>query len=67
MIGVTSMDLSKAFDSLPHKLTLAKLKAYNVGKSRLNWLQNYLELRKQRVQVNDTTSDWRYTMLGAPQ
>lgn len=67
MIGVTSMDLSKAFDSLPHKLTLAKLKAYNLGKTRLNWLQNYLELRKQRVQVNDTTSDWRYTMLGVPQ
>ena len=36
------MDLPKAYDHLPHDLLIAKLEAYDIGKSGLNLLLNYL-------------------------
>jgi hypothetical protein len=43
------MDLSKAFDCLPHNLLLLKLEAYGLTKQSLNLLKNYLKEREQRV------------------
>ena len=31
------MDLSKAYDSLPHDLLVAKFEAYDIDKNGLNW------------------------------
>ena len=39
------MDLSKAFDCLPHNLLLAKLKAYGLTDHSINLLRNYLSNR----------------------
>jgi hypothetical protein len=50
------MDLSKAFDCLPHNLLLLKLEAYGLTKQSLNLLKNYLEEREQRVKVGGTYS-----------
>ena len=50
-IAAISMDLSKAFDCLPHNLLLLKLEAYGLTKQSLNLLKNYLEEREQRVKV----------------
>ena len=36
------MDLSKAYDCLPHDLLIAKFEAYDIGKSGLNLLLNCL-------------------------
>jgi hypothetical protein len=36
------MDLSKAFDCLPHKLLINKLDAYGVSESALKLIKNYL-------------------------
>ena len=40
------MDLSKAYDYLPHDLLVAKLEAYGAGKAALNLISDYLSHRK---------------------
>jgi hypothetical protein len=63
------MDLSKAFDCLPHKLLLLKLEAYHYGmsKSALQLIENYLTNRKQCVKVGyvgTTLSNWQNIYKG---
>ena len=50
-IGTILMDLSKAFDCLPHDLLLAKLEAYGFTLDSLKLLRNYLTNRFQRVKI----------------
>ena len=45
------MDLSKAFDCLPHELLLLKLKAYGLSTAAQEMLSSYLSQRKQCVKV----------------
>ena len=62
------MDLSKAFDMIPHGLLLTKLKAYGVNSRRCMLLKDYLHGRMQRVKVlGDTSSDWQEVRRGVPQ
>ena len=50
--GAILMDLSKAFDTIKHKLLLPKLHAYGFSMNSLLILSNYLFNRKQRVKIN---------------
>ena len=52
------MDLSKAYECLPHDLLVAKLEAYGVGKAALNLISNYLSHPKQRTRIGSSYSDW---------
>ena len=67
IVAVISMDLSKAFDTIPHGLLLAKLKAYGVNSRSCMLLKDYLHGRMQRVKVGDATSDWQEVRRGVPQ
>ena len=58
------MDLSKAFDCLPHNLFLLNLEAYGLTKQSLNLLKHYLEEREQRVKVRGTYSEWSQLLKG---
>ena len=46
------MDLSRAFDCVPHDLFLAKLAAYDVDEGFLCYIYSYLINRKQCVRIN---------------
>ena len=61
------MDLSKAFDSIPHALLLAKLKAYGLSETSIVLLRSYLSTRIQCVKIGDTFSEWELVRRGVPQ
>ena len=66
-IGSILMDLSKAFDSLPHNLLIAKFAAYGFSYSSLKLLQSYQSSRYQRTKIGSTFSEWLKIILGVPQ
>ena len=55
-LGGVLMDLSKAFDCVPHDLLLAKLAAYGVDENLLCYIYSFLLNRKQCVRINNTNS-----------
>ena len=61
------MDLSKAFDCLPHELLIAKLEAYGFDENTLSSLYSYLKNRKQAVKINGIISDFLFIISGVPQ
>ena len=52
LFGPFLINLSKAFDSLPHDILIAKLNAYGFDKSSLQIMQSYETNRQQRTKVN---------------
>jgi len=61
------MDLSKAFDCLPHDLLLLKLKSYGLSNSALSLMESYLKNRKQCVKIGPFSSNWQIRIKGIPQ
>ena len=66
-VGLLLLDLSKAFDCLPHKLLLCKLHAYGVSRDACDLLCCYLTNRTQRVKISTVKSDWARLIKGVPQ
>ena len=66
-VGTILMDLSKAYDCLSHDLLIAKLEAYGLDVGSLNFLLDYLSLRKHRTKVGSSFSKWSEICRGIPQ
>ena len=66
-VGTILMDLSKAYDCIPHDLLMAKLEAYGLDKISLNILFDYLNNRKQRTKIGCSFSSWCDIITGIPQ
>ena len=61
------IDLSKAFDTVDHKILICKVKNYCVRGVTLKWFESYLDNRKQFIAYyNNNTSLERFT-CGMPQ
>ena len=61
------LDISKAFDTVPHVWLLSKLKAYSIEGHLLKWITNYLTGRKQYVNLNECKSNWAFVRSSVPQ
>ena len=66
-VGVVLMDLSKAFDCVPHGLLLTKLKYYGLTDQACLLLKSYISDRKQRVKIGISRSAWGPVDHGVPQ
>ena len=66
-IAAVLMDLSKAFDCLPHEILLDKLSAYGVLPHSVTLLKSYLTNRKQQIKINNVLSSWADIHKGVPQ
>ena len=53
---VVYFDFSMAFDTVPHKRLIHKLRAYGIGRKLLEWLQSFLSDREQSVVINSVFS-----------
>ena len=62
-----AMDLSRAFDCMPHGLLIAKLHAYGFSHTACSFLVSYLVNRRQRVRSMGTYSTWQTINRGVPQ
>ena len=61
------LDLSKAFDTINHKILIRKLDHYGVRGVAKKWLENYLSSRKQLVKYNRVKSEEMTITTGVPQ
>ena len=61
------MDFQKAFDKVPHKRMISKLKSYGIEDPILSWIENYLADRKQKVIIHGKSSEWKDVTSGIPQ
>ena len=67
IVGTILMDLSKAYDCLPHDLLIAKLKAYGFDLNSLCLMYSYLDGRHQRVKIGSHRSTAKRIKIGVPQ
>ena len=65
--GALLMDLSKCFDSIPHGLLIAKMKAYGLSNESCEFMASYLSGRFQRVKLSNSRSEWVPVKKGVPQ
>ena len=65
-VAALLIDLSKAFDCLPHDLIIAKRNAYGFSLSAARLMQSYLSSRKQKTKINTAYSSWEEILFGVP-
>ena len=61
------LDFAKAFDKVPHKRLLMKLKYYGITGPIYNWIRAFLSNRTQRVVIDGIASDLSQVTSGVPQ
>ena len=66
-VDVVYTDFSKAFDSVPHKRLINKMKSLGIDGNTLGWVKAFLSNRRQRVKVEGKLSDWIQVISGIPQ
>ena len=66
-VDIIYLDFEKAFDKVPHKRLIAKLKSHGINGDICTWVEDWLSNRKQRVVVNGKESPWSSVCSGVPQ
>jgi hypothetical protein len=58
-VDLVYLDILKAFNMVPHRRLLHKLKGYGEKDDLLKWFESFLIGIKQRVVLGTTISDWK--------
>ena len=61
------LDFQKAFDKVLHQRLIRKLKSHGMGNSIINWVEQRLTDRRQRVVVDGDVSSWKSVLSEVPQ
>ena len=67
IIDITYTDFQKAFNLVPYKLLLFKIKSYGIEGNILNLINAFLNNGRQHVLINGTCSEWKKVLSGVPQ
>ena len=66
-VDIIYLNFQKAFDKVPHQRLILKLKSHGMGNSIINWIEQWLTDRRQRVVVDGEVSSWKSVLSGVPQ
>jgi hypothetical protein len=61
------LDFAKAFDKVPRRRLLRKVRAHSITGQLWQWIRNWLTGRRQHVVLNGIFSDWIEVLSGVPQ
>ena len=64
---IVFLDFAKAFDKVPMKRLLRKVRAHGIGGQPYSWMKAWLTDRRQRVVLSGDCSDWAAVLSGVPQ
>ena len=65
-VDIAVLDFSKAFDSVPHKRLIRKLRLYGIEGRNLAWISSFLHNRTQSVVVDGVRSHSGSAIAGDP-
>jgi hypothetical protein len=66
-IDVIYLDFQKAFDKVPHKRLMLKVKSLGITGIVFDWIKDWLQDREQRVVLLGSSSEWIKVTSGVPQ
>ena len=66
-MGAVFFDLTKAFDSVPHRQLISKLRAIGLDNYLVSWITSYLAYRNQSVVLHGEISDLLPVTSSVPQ
>ena len=66
-VDIIYLDFQKTFDKVPHQRVLLKLKAHGIGDGKIDWIEQWLTDRTQRVVVDWEVSNWKSVFSGVSQ
>ena len=66
-IDIVYCDFQKAFDSVPHRRLLDKVKNFGITSNIHKWIETFLTGRHQKVRADEALSRWCEVTSGIPQ
>ena len=66
-VDIIYLDFCKAFDFISHNYLIIKLIAYGINYKIVQWIEEWITGRQQRVVINGNKSKWVNVTSGTPQ